>query len=82
MSYHWQARRNVSSLLTGYGRGAHTVDLMGTREAAKLLGVHLDTLRRYCREGKLRSTKVSGVILIERADLDRFVAPVPGRPPK
>lgn len=43
-------------------------------EAARLLGIHPDTLRRAVRRGELQHTRVLGKIRIQPQDLEQFVA--------
>lgn len=41
------------------------------REAARQLGVHVETIKRWCREGKVPARKnLAGVWLLNQADLD------------
>ena len=41
-------------------------------EAAKLLGVHWETVKRLCREGNIRAQKVHNKWLIHKRDIDAF----------
>ena len=44
-------------------------------EAAKRVGRNPETVRRWIREGKMRSTRVGTQHLIDEADLSRFMQP-------
>lgn len=46
-----------------------------TPEAAKYLGVHEETIRRWAREGEIPSVKLGnrGGFRFKREDLDRFL---------
>jgi len=43
-------------------------------EAAEILGVHWETVKRMCREGRIPASKVHNMWLIDRNELDKFVA--------
>ena len=48
--------------------------LYGTRQVAELLGVSVDTVRRWCDEGRLTVTKTAGGHRsVEGADLARYL---------
>ena len=48
--------------------------LYGTRQVAELLGVSVDTVRRWCDEGRLPVTRTSGGHRsVEGADLARYL---------
>ncbi len=47
--------------------------LFTPREAAEHLKVHVETLRRYIREGQLQAVKVGGRLRIQESDLIKFV---------
>ena len=50
-------------------------ELLTIDEVAAELKLHPDTIRRYIRERKLKSTRVGGTaIRIRRSELDRFIA--------
>lgn len=51
-------------------------NLLKISEAAKLLGVHPETLRRWDRSGKLKAVVISsrGDRRYQRADLEKFIA--------
>ena len=46
-----------------------------TPEAAKYLGVHIETMRRWAREGTIPAAKLGnrGGFRFKREDLDRFL---------
>ncbi len=48
---------------------------MRTPEAARYLGVHVDTMRRWAREGVIPAAKLGnrGGFRFRREDLDRFL---------
>jgi excisionase family DNA binding protein len=48
---------------------------MRTPEAAKYLGVHIETIRRWAREGAIPSAKLGnrGGFRFRREDLDQFL---------
>jgi len=50
---------------------------MTVPEAAKRLHKNPETIRRWIREGKLRSTKVGTQHLIEEEDLDEYTGKEP-----
>jgi molybdopterin-binding protein len=51
------------------------VALYGTRQVAELLGVSVDTVRRWCDEGRLPVTKTAGGHRsVEGADLARYLS--------
>ncbi len=41
-------------------------------EAAEVLGVHWETVKRLCREGRIPAQKVHNMWLIGKRDLARF----------
>jgi len=43
-------------------------------EAAAILGVHWETVKRLCREGRIPAEKVHNTWLIHKDKLDRFAA--------
>ena len=43
-------------------------------EAAEILGVHWETVKRMCREGRIRASKVHNMWLIRQDDLARFAS--------
>jgi excisionase family DNA binding protein len=43
-------------------------------EASKILGIHQDTLKRLCRQGDIKATKLRNTWLIQKDDLDQFKA--------
>jgi excisionase family DNA binding protein len=45
---------------------------LNVREAAEILGVHWETVKRICREERLPSTKVHNMWLIDKAELLKF----------
>jgi len=47
---------------------------VNVREAAEELGVHWETVKRMCREGRLPARKVHNMWLIEKNDLTRFAS--------
>lgn len=52
-------------------------------EAGEILGVHWETVKRMCREGRIPASKVHNMWLIDQDDLARFAlrydAPCRGR---
>ena len=50
-------------------------DWIRTPEAAKYLGVHIETVRRWAREGVIPAAKLGnrGGFRFKREDLDRFL---------
>jgi len=49
-------------------------ELLTVEEVAEILKLHVDTVRRYIREKKLRSIKLSNTAhRIRRSELDRFL---------
>src|SRR4051812_32250345 len=56
-------------------RGNHTSmsnSLFSAEEAAELLQLHVKTVRRYIREGKLKAKRIGKEYRIARADLEAF----------
>jgi excisionase family DNA binding protein len=51
--------------------------VVSIREAAEMLGVHEDTIRRWIKIGKLRATKVDRRVLIKLADIEQMLADNP-----
>jgi excisionase family DNA binding protein len=49
------------------------VEYLSTEQAAKLLAVHPDTVRRMVEAGKLPRREVAGKLRFARADLDRLL---------
>jgi len=49
-------------------------DHLNLKQVARLLGVHYMTAYRYVRQGRLPAEQVGGIWLVERDDLDAFVA--------
>ena len=47
---------------------------VNVHEAAEELGVHWETVKRMCREGRLPARKVHNMWLIEETDLTRFAS--------
>ena len=47
-------------------------DYLSVVEAADVLGVHWETVKRLCREGRIRAEKVHNKWLIHKHDLKRF----------
>ena len=43
-------------------------------EAAKILGVHRETIKRLCRSGRIPAEKVHNAWLIAKNDLSHFAA--------
>ncbi len=50
-------------------------DWLRTPEAARYLGVHIETMRRWAREGTIPAAKLGnrGGFRFRREDLDRFL---------
>ena len=46
---------------------------LSVEDISKELGVHVDTVRGWIRERKLRATKLGRDYRIRRADLDKFL---------
>jgi excisionase family DNA binding protein len=43
-------------------------------EAAEVLGVHWETVKRMCREGRIPANKVHNMWLIDKKDLKKFAS--------
>jgi len=43
-------------------------------EAAEILGVHWETVKRMCREGRFPARKVHNMWLIDKDELGKFAA--------
>jgi excisionase family DNA binding protein len=48
--------------------------LHGVKEAAEILGISTYTVRSYIRQGKIRPVRFGRRVLLEEAELERFVA--------
>jgi len=49
-------------------------DYVSVVEAAKILGVHWETVKRMCREGRLPARKVHNMWLIDKDVLEKFAS--------
>ena len=49
-------------------------DYVSVVEAAKTLGVHWETVKRMCREGRIPAKKVHNMWLIEKDVLAKFAS--------
>ena len=49
-------------------------DYLNVVEAAAILGVHWETVKRLCREGRIPAQKVHNTWLIRKDKLDEFAA--------
>jgi len=49
-------------------------DYVSVVEAAKILGVHWETVKRMCREGRIPARKVHNMWLIDKDVLAKFAA--------
>jgi excisionase family DNA binding protein len=58
------------------------MQIIGTTEAAKRLGVNTSRVRALIDSGRLKATKVGGAWLIDPKDLDAVKNRKPGRPRK
>ena len=47
--------------------------LLSVEEAAKILGVNEQTVRRWVREGRIKASKVGRLIRIKEEDLNTFL---------
>ncbi len=59
--------------------------LLSTKEAAEMLGVGSEQVRRYCKDGKLAYTRVGRVFAVNVAEIEQFMQGPPprrGRPKK
>jgi len=54
-------------------------DLLTTEEAAALLKMHRDSIRRLIRNGKIPALLIGGEYRIKRADLEAMTAPTGGQ---
>lgn len=54
-------------------------DLLTTEEAAALLKMHRDSIRRLIRLGKIPALLIGGEYRIKRANLEAMTAPTGGR---
>ena len=57
---------------------------MTLQQIAETYGRSVQVLRRHVRQGLLQATRVGGLYLVEKPDLDAYLAEPPkrGRPPK
>jgi excisionase family DNA binding protein len=53
---------------------AHDAELVSIAQAAELLGLSRDTVRRLLAVGELASVRIGAAVRIPRADVDRLVA--------
>lgn len=51
----------------------HEVDFLSRSEAAKKLGVHVDTITKYINSKDLKSIKIGRRVLIEKRALQEFI---------
>lgn len=58
------AKMKMSNVLNRY---------MSTREVALRLGIHRDTVRKYCREGQLKGIKIGERHRVREGDLLNFI---------
>ena len=49
-------------------------DYVSVVEAAKILGVHWETVKRMCREGRIPARKVHNMWLIDKDVLAKFAS--------
>jgi excisionase family DNA binding protein len=58
--------------------------LMSAQEAAAITGLHIETVRRYLREGRIPARRIGRMYLIDAKVLQRWMAVPrpPGRPRK
>jgi excisionase family DNA binding protein len=54
------------------------LNLITTKQAASLLGIDETNVRRYCRMGQIKATKLGHIWMIDREEIKRF-AQVPRR---
>jgi excisionase family DNA binding protein len=59
---------------------AEPSDLIGTSEAAEMLGVSQNRIRQLIASGQLPAERVGRSFVIRRPNLDAFAALPPGRP--
>jgi excisionase family DNA binding protein len=45
---------------------------MSVVEASEVLGVHWETVKRLCREGRIPAAKIHNMWLINKNDLEKF----------
>jgi excisionase family DNA binding protein len=55
---------------------------MQVREVAERFGVDVSTVRGWIKRKLLPAQWFGGVWLVDKADVERFTPPPPGRPPK
>jgi excisionase family DNA binding protein len=57
---------------------------MGVEEVSRITGLHPETIREYCRDGRLKARHIGRTWVIEPRDLKAFQAKPrqPGRPRK
>ena len=51
--------------------------LLKAQDVAAILHIHIRTVRRYIRTGKLKSTRIQGVRRVRLVDLKTFLATAP-----
>ena len=49
-------------------------DFLTAAEAATALGVHLQTIKRFCRTGKLKGRKANNGWLLTRKEVESFAS--------
>jgi len=47
--------------------------LLTSKDIAEKLGYHIETIRRYLREGEIPSIKLRGQCRVRREDFERFL---------
>jgi excisionase family DNA binding protein len=53
------------------------LELLKAQDVAAILHIHIRTVRRYIRAGKLKSTRIQGVRRVKMADLKSFLSAEP-----
>ncbi len=56
------------------------MDLISTKDAAELLGVHPQTIREFIRQGRLRAFTIPGrghKVFVERSEVQKLGEPEP-----
>jgi excisionase family DNA binding protein len=59
-----------------------TADWITQAEAARIRGVSRQAINNLVKKGRVKSVKVSSLVLVDRNDIENFEALDPGRPKK
>jgi len=74
MAFH-DVDRVLAALYNSQKGGALLEELLTTEEIARELKYHIETVRKWIREGKLKATRINKKeYRVKRSELERFLA--------